>query len=547
MIEERENIMNTINRRQFVKSVSVGTLGAVAFSSILLSCNNKQKRPNILFIILDDMLQEQCNFLPRGKGKNLTPNIDRLASKGTVFMNQYTSAPVCTPSRFSCLTGLYAARARNKHFVNETKKMGQNVVQWNSEILADDITLPKLLKEAGYRTGFVGKNHVVAAEGWKQLAFDADLNDPQNMETLRKNRELVQTAVKSVGFDYAESIYHKNPENTGAEALSVHNMDWITKGAIDFIEAQNKDQSFFLYFSTTLPHWPDQPERSWNGNPLATSDGFLEKPLNVQPARETIPQRLKEAGIDGDNKENLLWMDDGIGAVLKKLEDKGLLDNTIVFFFNDHGQDAKGTIYQGGILNPSIIWKKGGFKCGSVSKIKISNVDFGPTILSLAGVNYKKDQFDGKSFAHILNGIKEPVHDSMFFEMGFTKAVIKGKYKYLALRYPQFALDWTLEERREILMEVVERRKKREQPIVNYDDPSLPFSHIMLLPGGSKAEYESTGKLPGYYDPDQLYDLEADPGELKNLANDFAYKDILKDMKKELKKYIDDIPGGFPL
>lgn len=539
--------MKAINRRTFVKSISAGTLGALTLSPTLLSCNKNHKRSNFLFIILDDMLQEQCNFLPRGKGKNLTPNIDRLANEGTVFVNQYTSAPVCTPSRFSCLTGLYAARAKNDHFVNETKKMGQNVVQWNSEIVPDDVTLPKLLKKAGYRTGFAGKNHVVEVKGWKKLAFDADLTDPKNLEILRNNKQLAQAAIKNAGFDYAESIYHKNPENTGAEALSVHNMDWITKGAIDFIEAQSKDQPFYLYFATTLPHWPDQPERSWNANPLATPDGFLPQPLNVQPARETIPQRLAAAGIDGQNKENILWLDDGIGAVLNKLEEKGLLDNTIVFFFNDHGQDAKGTIYQGGILNPSVVWKKGGFKCGSVSEIKISNVDFAPTILGLAGVKYDTDQFDGKSFAHVLKGSRQQVHDSMYFEIGFTKGVIKGKYKYLALRYPQFALDWTIEERRKILMEVVERRKKRKQPIVNYDDPTLPFSHIMLLPGGGMAEHESTGKLPGYYDPDQLYDLQADPGELKNLANDSAYKDVLEDMKQELKRYIDDIPGGFPL
>ena len=99
-----------------------------------------------------------------------------------------------------------------------------------------------------------------------------------------RNKNRVQTAIKDIGFEYAESIYHRNPERIGCEELSVHNMDWITKGGVDFIEQQSKDDPFFLYFATTLPHWPDTPERSWNGNPLATADGFLTEAPNAQPA-----------------------------------------------------------------------------------------------------------------------------------------------------------------------------------------------------------------------------------------------------------------------
>ena len=131
--------------------------------------------------------------------------------------------------------------------------------------------------------------------------------------------------------------------------------------------------------------------------------------------------------------------------------------------------------------------------------------------------------------------------------MGFTRAVIKGKWKYLALRYPQFALDWTYEKRKKILDEVNARRRKRDQIIVNPDDPTKPFSHTMLLPGGGAAEHSSTGKLPGYYDPDQLYNLEDDPGEMKNLAKNPNYRQVLDDIKAELKKYLDDLPGGLPL
>jgi hypothetical protein len=82
--------------------------------------------------------------------------------------------------------------------------------------------------------------------------------------------------------------------------------------------------------------------------------------------------------------------------------------------------------------------------------------------------------------------------------------------------------------------------------IVNRD-PDKAFSHLEVVPGGGHAEHGSYGKLPGYFDPDQLYDLEADPGELNNLAGDPVYGEVLKEMRAELKGYLDILPGKFDL
>ena len=84
-----------------------------------------------------------------------------------------------------------------------------------------------------------------------------------------------------------------------------------------------------------------------------------------------------------------------LGALISKLEEHDLLDNTIIFFFNDHGQKAKGTLYQDGVLSPSIVWKNGGFACGNESNVKIQNIDFAPTILEFAGAGNVSDKFDG--------------------------------------------------------------------------------------------------------------------------------------------------------
>jgi arylsulfatase A-like enzyme len=264
------------------------------------------------------------------------------------------------------------------------------------------------------------------------------------------------------------------------------------------------------------------------------------------PPRHTLPERLEEAGLGGMGKENVLWLDDALGALIDRLEEYDIMDNTIIFFFNDHGQHAKGTLYQGGAHNPSIIWKAGGFSCGETCKSKVLNVDFAPTILEMAGAENPDESFDGRSFKTVLDGKSFVSRESLYFELGYARAVIKGKYKYYAVRYPDYARNWTSEERADALDEYNQGRVFRNAPIVNRD-PEKAFSHLEVVPGGGQAENESYGKKPGYFDPDQLYDLEADPNEMVNLANDPAYSEILDEMKAELQKYLDTLPGKFGL
>jgi hypothetical protein len=102
----------------------------------------------------------------------------------------------------------------------------------------------------------------------------------------------------------------------------------------------------------------------------------------------------------------------------------------------------------------------------------------------------------------------------------------------------------TVTQRRQILERFNEKQKEHDQRIIT-TDPSALFSHISLIPGGGGAEAASTGKYTGYYDSDQLYDLSQDPGEQKNLANDRRYAAKLKEMKTELVKYLNQLPGGF--
>jgi len=505
----------------------------------------KQRKPNIIFFVADDMQPMHFNFLPEGKGKNLTPTLDKLVEEGTVMMNQHVVSPVCNPSRFNVLSGMYSSRATNKEFTDFTKKQkGQTVIQWNAFLKQSDNNIAKMLSKAGYVTGFFGKNHIIENDTVEKfVSYDADLHNPKVMKKLQRNYARIKKAIHNAGFHNVDGIYDNNPRFIGIDELSVHNLDWSAKYGVDFIE-ENKDKPFFLYFATTVPHGPQEAERSWNANPLYTANGFLDDTLDVMPPRHTIPERIKAAGLEGTERENILWLDDALAALLNKLEEAGIADNTIIFFFNDHGQNAKGTLYQGGVYDPSVVWKKGGWKCGSISEALVSNIDFTPTMLEIACVEYDKTQFDGESFLPSLKGENPDGRKSLYFELGFARGVRIGNWKYIAIRYPKYALNWTLAQRDSVLKVYNDARRFRKVHIVN-EDPSQPFSHLEVLPGGGDAEYGSTGKYPAYYDSDQLYNLAEDPIEHVNLANDPKYAEKLVEMQCELIKYLNSLPGTF--
>lgn len=510
------------------------------------------QRPNIVFVIADDMHRHMFNCLPEGRRndgqpKNLTPNLDRLASGGTVMMGQYVSSPVCTPSRYSCLTGLYASRSQAKPFLRDTQRWGQTVVQWNS-FITDEKSLVRRLQDAGYTTAMVGKNHVFDAP-FKKIAYDADPSSPSVITELKLRQKKFETSIKSFGFDYVAGLYNENPDGNGPRALAVHNLDWIADGAVQFIQQQananSGDDPFFLYLATTIPHGPGEPARSWKADPKIVPYGYLEQPPKVLPPRDTIPSRISAAGLRSTSSAcNLLWLDDLLGAVLDSLEQAEQLDNTIIVFFNDHGQQAKGTLYQGGVSNPSLIWTANGFACGSENDSLVSNIDFTPTLLHAAGVDYDAAEFDGRSFWPILQGQTDSIHDSLFFEMGFSRAVLADGWKYLALRYPPKARDMSSGKRAEILKKFNQSQERRGRPVYT-EDPTTPFSHVSLIPGGGDAEAMSTGMKSCYYDADQLFDLNTDPDEQHNLADSTEAAQQLDHMQRLMSEYLQSLPGSF--
>ncbi|KRP29991.1 MAG: hypothetical protein ABS28_08410 [Cryomorphaceae bacterium BACL22 MAG-120619-bin32] len=490
----------------------------------------------------------------KGENLNLTPNIDKLINEGVWLDNMTVVSPVCTPSRFNCLTGNYASRAVNKEFTEFTEKNdGQTVIQWNSFIVpGKDKTMGSYFQDLGYKTGFVGKNHVV--ESLSQVGGDvkpdlkADPTNPVVKAGLEYRYKLLQEDVKKCGFDYADKLYHNNPNWLGIKALAYQNMDWVAEGGVDFIK-KYKNDPFLLYVATTLPHAPLDDEHSWKSDRRITPKGILDEGPTVlpQPPVASLENRIKEAGFKDKNCENILWLDDAVGALINQLKEEGVLDNTIIVFFNDHGQNSKGTLYEGGINSQAFIWKKGGFKVGTICDVPISNVDFLPTLLDLAGDLESLNKFDGYSFKNALEGKEYKGRTSMYHELGYARAIVKDGFKYYAVRYPEWGMEFDIEQRKDTLAGYTKFRESFGEHAIS-DNPAAPYGQLEMVPGGGGAEHAAFMNMPNFSDPDQLYDLINDPEEKHNLINDPKYAAKITELKTELKsKYIDKLPGKFNL
>jgi arylsulfatase A-like enzyme len=310
-------------------------------------------------------------------------------------------------------------------------------------------------------------------------------------------------------------------------------MNWIAKTALDFIE-ENKDRPFFLKMATTLPHqgvfqkWahgPGEGSNSWKNwvtvDIRKTPMGYIDDMPQVQPAGEDVIDRVKKAGVFGASAV-MTWQDDSIGVVMKKLDELGLAENTIVFLISDHQSRGKWTIYERGVHAPFIVRWKGKIKPNQVCEQIVANIDVAPTICDILGIKDKTADFDGVSFKEQLLDTKKVGRDWLALEMGYARGVVTKKYKYIALRYPKNIQDKITDEN---------RKKYDWQGNARIDyKPDFPKDAAGYLP--------NYVKFPGYYDYDQLYDLEKDPMEMVNLAGDEKYKSVLENMKKKLHEHL---------
>ena len=513
---------------------------------ILLTCvspfagmTQKKDKPNVVVFITDDQHRFESNFLPEGRAengtmRNLSPALDRLASEGVVFTNQHVVAGICTPSRFSILTGIYPSRATNAKFLKEQKACSQVNPHFNLKVTNKDFTLAKLFKGAGYFTGGVGKNHVIRPdEIGSGHRLKKGMSREETLERLMKIQKDEIASYKACGFDFAKNIYPGNIPGFLPRFLEFHNTDWIIQGAFDFLdESAKKEEPFFLYCATTVSHGPSKLGQKYKGDRKATAEGFLDEEVKVMPTPKEIEERIEKLNLS-DEAKDVLWLDDAVNALVTKLEKMGELDNTIIFFMTDNAvEHGKFTCYEGGTRTPSFYWGPKFFQSGKQTDAYASNVDILPTLADLCDITLPKSYaIDGSSLAPILKGKSDKVHESLYLEVGATRALVKDGWKYLAFRVPVEKKNMPL---------------KRRQKLARKDvDPYAPYTHICDRPGGRGGESPAMRFYPNYYDSDQLYNLKDDPNELNNLAKEPAYQKKLQELKKELKVYLNKTPGTF--
>jgi N-sulfoglucosamine sulfohydrolase len=425
-----------------------------------------QTRPkNVVLIIADDLgMQIGCY----GDTVCKTPNLDALAKRGLRFTRSYSSVSSCSPSRASIYTGLFS---------HQNGQYGLQHAVHKQECLPWVLSLPNLLRSAGYWTGLIGKFHVGpdSVFPWDRLLTKTKGRDPQSFAQLAR----------------------------------------------EFIHDSGK-KPFFLVVAYHDPH---RAAKGFGNEPFAGDP----KEVKYDPKKVKLPYYLPdcdEARQDwAEYLQSISRLDRGVGLIIEALREAGLLEDTVIIFISDNGPPfagAKTTLYAAGIHLP-LIMAGPSIPAGRTSDALVSYIDLTPTILDIAGAKlptYKQTKLIGKSLMPIARGDDTKGHDAVFGSHQFheitnyypMRAIVTDRYKLIVnleheLTYP-FASDL-------------------------WGSPSWQYvrTHKLKMMGTRSVESYLHRPL------EELYDLTSDPDELKNLANDPSQAKTLADLRARLRAW----------
>jgi arylsulfatase A-like enzyme len=362
---------------------------AITLTLVLLSIQSASciEKPNIVFILADD--QGYGDLGSYGSEVIHTPNIDRLAEEGMKFESFYVHNR-CSPTRAAFMTGCHAQRVDLGKVIYRRDLSGIN---------SEEITIAELLKEAGYATGIIGKWHLGEWPQFNPLHHGFDyfyglMDDGGNGRSIFENHEKIA------------DIDHQNDHYSTLR---------FQPASIRFIR-RHKDQPFFLYYASNIPH------SKWI--PLASFEGSSKQ------------------GAYGDCVQQLDWV---VGELLKELDALGLSENTLVIYASDNGpqlnldghgsagvlRDGKWTNFEGGIRVPCIMRWPGRIPAGSTNDEITGIIDMLPTFCEIAGAEVPSDRIiDGRNILpYMLNQVlEEPIHKT-FIVPGAT--IRHGDWKLL--------------------------------------------------------------------------------------------------------------------
>jgi arylsulfatase A-like enzyme len=432
----------------------------------MLSCSCAvQRPPNLVFVFADDLGWRDVPF--HGSDFMETPHLERLRREGITFSNAYASMANCAPSRACMLSGWYSPR-HAVYAVQSTKRGPVNEMRLqpvpNRESLATEIvTFAEALQQAGYRTGLFGKWHLGFGDG----------HQPSQQ-----------------GFDEYVDSRHPNPNRKREEPDDPKGAFSLTRAACDFIQ-HHKDRPFLAYIAHHAIH------TALEARP-ASLKKFEEKPKGQQHHDPLY------AACTFD-------LDATVGIVLDKLQELGLEENTVVLFTSDNGgtqkssqeplRGSKGGYYEGGIREPMLVRWPGVTRPGSTCDVPVSNVDFYPTFLEIAGRKPAPAQvLDGESLLPLLRGAAKLQREALFWH------------------FPGYLDDPVLRPRDTIF-------RTRPVTVVRKGDWKLHLYHEeWQLDGGREAVATNRSV--------ELYNLREDLGERNDLAQ--AHPEVREELIDEI-------------
>ncbi len=404
-----------MDRRNFLKTslsasafCSLGAFGPVAHAAAELSQNS---RPNIVFILADDLGAKDLSN--EGSTFYESPNIDRIAKMGMKFKRGYATCQVCSPSRASILTGKYPTNHgittwigdRSGEAWRETNRHDSHLPpDYEHALRASEVTLAEVLRDAGYQTFYAGKWHLGDEGSWPE----------DHGFTINKGGWRVGGPRGGYFSPYVNPNLESGPDG---ESLPIR----LGEETAAFID-ENKNKPFLAYLSFYSVHGPIQTtQQLWKKyRDKAVAAGLPEERFIFD--RKLSVRQVQDCPIYAGMIES---MDTAVGIVLDKLEELGLMENTIICFTSDNGgvssgdafstsnlpfRGGKGRQWEGGIREPYYIYAPGVTKPGSETDVPASGIDWYPTLLELAGVPVPQEQaVDGVSLVPVLKGgsIKE--------------------------------------------------------------------------------------------------------------------------------------------
>ena len=360
------------------------------------------KKTNFLFFLVDDM--GWADIGANGSTFHETPHIDRLASSGMRFTQGYAAGSVCSPTRASIMTGKHPVRVDITDWIPGQPNRPTNPLlhpEDRHSLPLEEVTLAEALKQHGYQTFFAGKWHLGKEGEW-----------PTDQ-----------------GFDINIGGHHKGSPPGGyyapwtnpalkAKRKGEYLTERLTEESAKFLESRDKAEPFLLYLSYYNIHTPIQPYKKRIDHYKSKAEKSFTGPT---------PFEVEHDGKTRTRQDNpalasmVAAVDDSVGALLDKLENLKLDDNTVVIFFSDNGglstlgrigpgcnlplRAGKGWLYEGGIREPTLIRAPGVTQPGSVSHKPMISMDFFPTMLDLAGLPLQpKLHVDGRSLLSQLKG-----------------------------------------------------------------------------------------------------------------------------------------------